>query len=76
MVVVAEKVILTPVAKGEDWTILQLERKRTEPETLDGAFVAGGAHKGLVVNRQLSNGELREECIQWDICLKCGAMCD
>ncbi|XP_055327513.1 uncharacterized protein LOC129580836 isoform X2 [Paramacrobiotus metropolitanus] len=50
-----EKVILTPIAKGDDWTILQLERKRIEPQNLEGAFVAGGTHKGLVVNRQLSN---------------------
>ncbi|OWA51013.1 hypothetical protein BV898_15515 [Hypsibius exemplaris] len=51
-----EKVILTPVAKGDDWTILQLDRKRVEAETLGrDAHVAGGAHKGLVVNRQLSN---------------------
>lgn len=53
-----EQVILTPVAKGEDWTILQLDRKRLLPDTLDqGAHVAGGVHKGLVVNRQLSNGK-------------------
>ena len=45
------------MAKGDDWTILQLDRKRLETETLSkDAHVAGGAHKGLVVNRQLSNG--------------------
>lgn len=51
-----EKVILTPVAKGDDWTILQLDRKRVDTDYLGkDVHVAGGAHKGLVVNRQLSN---------------------
>lgn len=56
---ITERVELTPVGKGEDYSILRLDRKAKQvPLDKRTLHVAGGQNKGLVVNKQLSEEEI------------------
>lgn len=55
-----DRVVLTPVSRGDDFTVLRLDRKAViAPKEQKAMHVAGGGNEGLVVNRQLSDGQSR-----------------
>lgn len=54
---VAEDIVMTPTKKGEATHIKIERKKRLAFEDPDVAHVAGGQHKGLVINKQTSDDE-------------------
>lgn len=61
-----DSIVLTPVARGEDFNIISLERKKrivAEPKSGSdkSIHVAGGANQGLVVNKVLTREQSADQ---------------
>lgn len=54
-----EQVVMTPRGKTSNSTILLIERKLIE-EISERVHVAGGDHKGIIINKDAIKGELKE----------------
>ncbi|XP_011881467.1 PREDICTED: uncharacterized protein LOC105569537 isoform X4 [Vollenhovia emeryi] len=72
----AEHIVMTPKCKTANSTTLIIERQALDPPTENGnnVHVAGGDHKGIVINKQavaVTNGELppAQLCLQFRVFL-------
>ncbi|XP_066581858.1 uncharacterized protein [Prorops nasuta] len=72
-----EHIVMTPKCKTEKSTTLVIERLKIEVKTENGnehnVHVAGGDHKGIVINKQVTNAEGEDEpghlCLQFRVFL-------
>ena len=53
----AERIVMTPKKKTAHSTSLSMERKRIGVERKTSLHVAGGEHKGIVINKEVEEGE-------------------
>uniref|UniRef100_A0A8D8ZKE6 Winged helix-turn-helix domain-containing protein n=1 Tax=Cacopsylla melanoneura TaxID=428564 RepID=A0A8D8ZKE6_9HEMI len=66
----AEQIIMTPKGKTATTTTLLVERKKIKQDPSSSLHVAGGEHKGIVINKNTSeNGTLEEDQISPDLSL-------
>ncbi|XP_013773679.1 uncharacterized protein LOC106458690 isoform X3 [Limulus polyphemus] len=55
---VEERIVMTPIKKGHGHTRIKIERvQQTDENNSSVMHVAGGAHKGIVINKEASSGE-------------------
>lgn len=61
-----EKVVMTPQGKTSNSTVLLIERKLIE-DVNNRVHVAGGEHKGIIINKEATQGEINLKKKKWNL---------